>query len=105
LRGEFLECVVPAFRGESYFLHLPSNSCDVIDFEKSQFLFTIPGTPPIPHRILKLVIRDPSLNLPPCLRASMPSTVQVSAECLVTEQFMSAWKAVSFTGAEFRTLA
>jgi hypothetical protein len=99
-----LQCWFTSNPGEVYFAHLPAASYDVVDVKRSVFLMTIPGNPPIPHHVKRLVMRSGHERLPPCFRASVPQHTQVFGELFVSEVFVQGWRTAGLQGAEFRAL-
>lgn len=101
---EFLQCWFSSNPGEVYFAHLPSVSYDVVDVKRSVFLITIPGNPPIPHHVKRLVMRSSHVHLPPCFRASVPQHTQVFGELFVSDIFVRRWRSSGMKGADFRSI-
>ncbi len=99
---EFVSCGFTSNPGEAYFAHLPRMLYDVVDTQRSTFLMTIPGDPPIPHHIQKLVMSRPVTDMPHCFRAPVPGHSQVFGELLVSEEFESRWFSAGLTGGVFR---
>jgi hypothetical protein len=102
--GEFWPCRFQSNPGEKFFFHLPVETFDIVDIEKSTFRQILPIDPPIAMFIERLVTKQLPNYLPPCFRANVPRTKQVFSELFVREDFKLAWDRKGFNGAKFRQL-
>jgi len=101
----FIACKISTNPDEKFCLHLPQESYDVVDVERSRFLMTIPGDPPIPFRILSLALKaTPNQGLPACFRATIPGHNQVFGELIVNNDLKKVWEEQELEGAQFRRL-
>jgi hypothetical protein len=98
---EFWPCRFQTNPDESYFFHLPTKSFDIIDYEKSRFLMTIPGDPPLPMFIQEVKVKQIPDFIPSCFRASIPGVSQVLLELFVRDDFRNEWEQGRFSGATF----
>jgi hypothetical protein len=102
---EFWPCRFRTNPDERFFFHLPKNTVDIVDVEKSTFKLTLPLDPPIPMFIDTLVTRAMPDSVPPCFRARIPRTTQVFSELFVQSDFKVGWDQMGLRGAEFRQLS
>jgi hypothetical protein len=102
---EFWPCKFQTNPDQKYFFHLPMKSFDIVDFEQSSFLMTLPGNPPIPMFIQDLKVKKIPKHFTPCFRVSIPHSREVLVELFVREDFKIAFESHNFTGGKFRMLA
>jgi hypothetical protein len=100
-REEFWPCRFESNPDERYFFHLPTGAVDIVDYDRSIFRMTLPGTPPIP--MFAEMVKTKRLPTPgvPCFRALIPGSEQVLVELFVRDDFKEEWERNSFRGAEF----
>jgi hypothetical protein len=102
---EFLPCRFLTNPDERHFFHLPIKSYDVVDYENSSFLMTLPGNPPVPMFIQVMKAKQVSDVIPPCFRASIPGSDQVLVELFASDDLKTVWDQKGFSGATFRLMS
>jgi hypothetical protein len=101
---EFWPCRLESNAREFYFLHLPTETYDFVDVDKSEFSIVVPGDRPLPMFIRTLAVKRAPPAHRPCFRAEVPGHPQVFGELFVTSETKVSWERDGLTGAEFRKL-
>jgi hypothetical protein len=98
-KNDFLQCICGTT--EERWMHLPVESIDLIDYQRSEFTMIVSQSPFIPFRVVRLVEKEQQ-TVPPCFRAALSGTDQVLSDVLVMDSMRLRWEDAGFTGAIFR---
>jgi len=102
-KEEFVPCTVGVEKSQA-FMHLPDQSCDVIDLSRSTFEVVMEGNPPIYLHATKVFVKESVPAVPGCFRVPLPQSEQVIPDIFVTSSLVQIWEGEKLTGASFRSL-
>ena len=102
--ADFWLCEFEKIRSAQFYLHVPTESYDILDMEHSKFRMIIPMDPPLPHLLELAKLRPDIPDLPPCFRVAIPGHLQVLSELVVTDELKVDWEKTGLSGGEFRRL-
>lgn len=100
---EFVPCTVGVEKSQA-FMHLPSQSYDVIDLSRSSFQVVMKSNPPIYLHAIKVIMKESVPAMPGCFRVPLPQSEQVIPDIFVTGSLVQIWESEHLTGACFRSL-
>jgi hypothetical protein len=101
--NDFVQCQIRQLPTLKFYIFLPIAAFGRIDIEQSEFLLTVPGTPPkfgMPKALSLIDVTDP----PPLFLLSQADPCVLVTDYMASDHLRSAWLDNKFTGGEFRPL-
>jgi hypothetical protein len=100
---DLMECRIRQCGDVKFYILVPQKTYGRVIVEESEFLLTIPGSPP-KHGLPKVLSVSDIANVPPVFFMSQEDRNLGLTDCMATDSFRLAWNAEKFSGGEFRPL-